>query len=201
MSKILNHATMAKGKICSFQKHQESKLINNYMIYTNIDNLKIKVPTKSYKALGEKFIDWIENTTFKLYTKRNKYENKSSSILKELGLNFEPQCLFFDSKTKSTYFLDFLLLDSNTAIEIDGSSHKNKLESDKKRDLFFKSIGIKTIRISNENVNRRTFEKYLNSKKIKQSNSRRSELSKINRMLAAYNIKYKCNFQIINKTK
>lgn len=169
------------------------------MIYTSIDNLKLKVPTKSYKVLGDKFVDWIENTTFKLYTKRNMYEKMASSILKDLNFNFEPQCLFFDSETKDTYFLDFLLLDRNTAIEIDGSSHKDKVNSDKKRDLFFKKIGINTIRIANEKVNRRTFETYLNHKKINRDTTRRLELTKIIKSLDSYNKKYKFNLCIVNK--
>lgn len=164
------------------------------MIYTNIDNLKLNVKTKSYKKLGSSFVEWIENTCLNLYKNRNIYENKASDILKKLKVNFEPQCLFFDSKTKSTYFLDFLLIDSKIALEIDGESHKYKVLHDKNRDLFFKKIGIKTIRIKNENVCLSEIKKAINNSiiihKYNDNQEERISLENIKSMINIHNKKY-----------
>lgn len=51
-----------------------------------------------------------------------------------------------------SYFLDFFLKDRMLAIEIDGSSHKERKASDRRRDADFRSIGIRTIRIKNKDV-------------------------------------------------
>jgi len=166
------------------------------MIYTNIEGLKIKVKTKSYTRLGDKFVDWIENTTIKLYKGRNKYEDKASFILKELGLKFEPQCLFFDSSTKQTYFLDFLLIDKNIAIEIDGDSHKSKEQSDKVRDRFFQSIGIKTIRIKNEKVTKLNIKNAIFPPFIINVKKKNKDLLEIKNMINKYNKKYRENLTI-----
>lgn len=45
------------------------------------------------------------------------------------------------------YTLDFAHPEAKVNIEIDGATHKNKVESDKTRDVFMRSIGWKVIRI------------------------------------------------------
>lgn len=51
-----------------------------------------------------------------------------------------------------SYFLDFFFPTRMIAVEIDGSVHRFKKEHDKKRDIDFRSIGIRTIRIKNKDV-------------------------------------------------
>ena len=154
------------------------------MIYTNLENLKIKVEVKSYLKLGDNFKEWIDKTTFNLYKNRTKSELKTTQILYKLGYKFATQVFFFDSVSKKTYFLDFLLYERNTALEVDGGYHKLNKEYDKSRDLFFKSIGIKTIRIKNENVSLEEIRSKLKGKGHVGSNK---ELSAIKVLLSEYN--------------
>lgn len=53
---------------------------------------------------------------------------------------------------KRCYFLDFFFSERMVAVEIDGSVHKLKKAHDRQRDADFRSIGIRTIRISNKDV-------------------------------------------------
>jgi len=170
------------------------------MIYTNIDNLKLNVKTKSYNKLGVSFVEWIENTCLNLYKNRNIYEEKASCILKDLKIKFEPQCLFFDSETNSTYFLDFLLIESKIALEIDGESHKYKVLHDKNRDLFFKRIGIKTVRIKNENVCNHEIKKAINNciiiHKPYDDKEESNSLENIRKIINTHNKKYNKKIKI-----
>lgn len=174
------------------------------MVYTNIDNLKLRVPTKLYTKLGYTFVEWIEKTVLKLYTKRNVYEKRTSESLTEIGETFEAQCLFYDSKTRKAYVLDFLLTDRNIAIEIDGSSHRDKIEYDAVRDVYFKSIGITTIRIKNKDVNINNLRKAiadapsvpnsvqtLKREPNKRGKKQTSALNNIKNLIEQYNKKYK----------
>lgn len=170
------------------------------MIYTNIDNLNIKVKTSLYTKLGDNFKNWIEENTIKLYVGRTKSEDLTSEILKKLNVNFEPQCFFFDSNNNKCYFLDFLLLDKNIALEVDGGYHKLNKEYDKNRDLFFKNIGIKTIRIKNKDISYDEIKNKIFNIKHKRSNNDKQikDAIKINDLIKKYNKKYKCNSGFIN---
>lgn len=53
---------------------------------------------------------------------------------------------------KRSYFLDFFFPERMVAVEIDGSVHKLRKEHDRRRDADFRSIGIRTVRISNKDV-------------------------------------------------
>ena len=53
---------------------------------------------------------------------------------------------------KRCYFLDFFFPRMTVAVEIDGASHTHRKDRDKRRDADFRSIGIRTIRISNRDV-------------------------------------------------
>lgn len=162
------------------------------MIYTNIEGLKLIVKTSSYKNMGDSFINWIEENTIKLYVGRTLSEDKTSDILKRLEINFEPQCFFFDSISKKCYFLDFLLVDKNIALEVDGGYHKLNKEYDRNRDKFFKSIGIKTIRIKNEEVSYDIIKDRVLKRKFKSVNKNKQALDiiKINNLIRDYNRKY-----------
>jgi len=65
---------------------------------------------------------------------------------KRLGVSFTRQ------KPIGNYIADFYCLEKNMIIEIDGSSHDNKYEYDKDRDKYMESLGIKVLRISDEDV-------------------------------------------------
>ncbi len=63
-----------------------------------------------------------------------------------LGYKFTKQKIVFN------YILDFYCSELLLAIEIDGESHANQLDYDKARDSFMNSIGIRTIRVTNDEV-------------------------------------------------
>jgi very-short-patch-repair endonuclease len=50
------------------------------------------------------------------------------------------------------YILDFYCHEKRLAIEIDGNIHDSQQEHDRYRDEFLHSIGIRTLRIKNEDV-------------------------------------------------
>lgn len=161
------------------------------MIYTNIENIKIKKEVKSYLKLSDNFKYWIDNTTFNLYTKRTKSELKTSEILNKLNIRFEPQVFFFDSLSKKTYFVDFFLYDKNIVLEVDGGYHKLNKEYDKERDKFFFNIGIKTIRIKNEKV---SYNEILSRLKL---NNKNKDIKFIFSQIEKYNKKYGSKYKLI----
>jgi very-short-patch-repair endonuclease len=50
------------------------------------------------------------------------------------------------------YILDFYCHEKQLAIEIDGEIHSSRQGYDKYRDEFLQSLGIKTVRVKNEDV-------------------------------------------------
>jgi len=174
------------------------------MIYTNIEQLILpNLKVKQYTKLGDNFVKWVNENTLKLYTKRTKQEEEASNILHTLKVKFEPQCFFFDSISKKSYFLDFLLIDRGIALEIDGGYHLLNKEYDKERDKFFSSIGIKTIRVKNDKVSYLYIKNILDNthpKKTKIDKNKIKDLNIINNLITRYNKKYNENIsKLINK--
>lgn len=93
--------------------------------------------------------EWIETRRYELQFSANKYEHQLGSYLLSHNVPFIHQAPFIING--KIYFLDFFIPSLRIALEVDGPSHDSMLkrEKDKGRDLDFKSIGIKTIRISN----------------------------------------------------
>jgi very-short-patch-repair endonuclease len=52
----------------------------------------------------------------------------------------------------SRYILDFYCYEKQLAIEVDGEVHIKQKDNDNYRDEFLRSTGIRTIRISNEEI-------------------------------------------------
>jgi very-short-patch-repair endonuclease len=50
------------------------------------------------------------------------------------------------------YILDFYCYEKQVAIEVDGEIHIKQKDNDNYRDEFLKSVGIRTIRIHNEEI-------------------------------------------------
>ena len=65
---------------------------------------------------------------------------------KKLGVSFTRQ------KPIGRYIADFYSPEIDMVIEIDGWSHDNKYEYDKKRDEYMESLGIFILRISDKDV-------------------------------------------------
>ena len=62
------------------------------------------------------------------------------------GFDFDRQ------KIIGNYIVDFYCTDCHVVIEVDGSSHNNKIEYDRERDAFLKGLGLTVIRISDDDV-------------------------------------------------
>lgn len=73
-------------------------------------------------------------------------EKKARLALKKAKIPFKEQVPF------KYYILDFLIENRLLVLEIDGGYHNERSKKDKKRDDFCKSLGLKVLRIKNENV-------------------------------------------------
>ena len=142
-------------------KKNNNKNVNKKSLsFYNASNFK-----EDYKIIG-RFCnlsfskkDWIETTRYKLQASANKYEQLIGEYLISKNIIFIHQSPFmFDDKI---YFSDFFIPRMKLIIEVDGDYHNSisQLESDEERDDLFSSIGIKTIRINNnETLDRRQIE-------------------------------------------
>ena len=128
-----------KKKVVSnkLKEYNKSNYIEDYQIIGQFCNLP-----KSKK-------EWIEDTRESLKSKANKYENCLGEYLIKKKIKFIHQAPFVING--KIYFLDFYIPSKRIAIEVDGQYHKSLYQGDYDytRDYNFKSIGIKTIRISN----------------------------------------------------
>ena len=59
---------------------------------------------------------------------------------------------FDRQKIIGNYIVDFFCGDCNVVIEIDGSTHDNKVEYDKNRDLYLKRLGLTVIHILSKDI-------------------------------------------------
>ena len=69
--------------------------------------------------------------------------------LKEKKLN---ECKFRRQHPVNRYILDFYCHEYKLAIEIDGDVHRDKCDQDEFRDKYLESLGIKTLRITNDEI-------------------------------------------------
>lgn len=93
---------------------------------------------------------WVVSNRKRLLRRATTPERIARRMLSRIGRRVTAQA-FFMIRGRS-YFLDFFFPDAMTAVEIDGSIHKLTKEHDRKRDADFRSIGIRTIRVKNEDV-------------------------------------------------
>ena len=62
--------------------------------------------------------------------------------------------LFNRQKIIGNYIVDFFCFEYKLIIEIDGGSHNQKQEYDRRRDKYLKSLGLNIIHISTEDMDR-----------------------------------------------
>lgn len=93
---------------------------------------------------------WVEARTHQLLMHTTLPERITARMLAKMEEKPIRQA-FFQIRGRA-YFLDFFFPNKMIAVEIDGSSHKYRRETDKRRDADFRSIGIRTIRIKNKDV-------------------------------------------------
>lgn len=103
-----------------------------------------------FSSMSDSTKDWIEVHRYDLQNKANKYEHFVGNYLIKKGVNFIHQAPFVINRM--IYFLDFFIPTLRVALEIDGIYHSSSKQNEKDsfRDKDFKTIGIKTIRISND---------------------------------------------------
>lgn len=73
-------------------------------------------------------------------------ERKAKELLKKARIPFREQVPF------KYYILDFIISNRLLVLEIDGGYHKDRVWKDEQRDKFCKKLGLKVLRIRNENV-------------------------------------------------
>lgn len=131
------------------QKNAKSKKDNKLQQYNIANYLEDYRLIGQFCNLPKSKKDWIEYTRETLKGKANRYEILLGEYLIERKVKFIHQAPFvIDGKI---YFLDFYVPSKRLAIEIDGNYHQSMTQEkyDYVRDRSFQSIGIKTIRISN----------------------------------------------------
>jgi len=151
------------------------------VIYTSLDGFSSKkCEVKNYTELTDDFVEWVNEKSVQLLINRNEAELKDGEELRKITSDVNEQVFFMMSG--HSYFLDYFLPRYKIAIEIDGAYHKDRLEEDKKRDLYFSNIGIRTIRIKARDVMRGNFLKELElslkttkTKKNKHKNKKKSK--------------------------
>ena len=119
-------------------------------IYTT-EKIRIEgVEVLGNDKLSEKTRMWVEKNRRQLMRNATLPESITAKMLSTFGDRPARQAFFMIRKR--CYFLDFFFSEMMLAVEIDGSSHRGRKEHDRRRDADFRSIGIKTIRISNKDV-------------------------------------------------
>lgn len=96
--------------------------------------------------------EWIETRRYEHQFSANKYEHILGAYLLSHNVKFIHQAPFVICGR--IYFLDFFIPSLRVAIEVDGVAHSYMVQKDRdlNRDKDFYSIGIKTIRVSNDEV-------------------------------------------------
>lgn len=82
----------------------------------------------------------------RMRSRPTKHELLTSTLLTQAGYRFLSQVVF------GFYIVDFIIPSLLLAIEVDGSSHDNKQEYDKKRDEFIAQFGLSVLHVRNEDV-------------------------------------------------
>jgi very-short-patch-repair endonuclease len=131
-------------------------------IYTNCDLLYGKKNFHKYSELNDGLVEWIDNTIISNLKKSTPYERIFSKILSDSSIDFVEQPFFMIDK--HIFFLDFFIAKLNLAIEIDGKYHLNIKDYDKFRDKCFNCIGIKTIRVKNEELSNPKIKSIINNR-------------------------------------
>lgn len=120
-------------------------MILEYLVEYDYDDYNIRYTNKE--------CSWIESTRKDLLKRSTLFEKKFySSLPYELKSKVERQSVVFANG--NLYYPDFYFRDKKLIVEIDGGYHYTPIQiaRDKVRDENFKSIGITTFRIYNEDV-------------------------------------------------
>lgn len=102
-------------------------------------------------GISESTRDWIETTMYELRGKANVYECRLGELLMAKNIKFIHQAPFVFMPMK-IHFVDFYLPEYRMVLEVDGNYHDSSLQiaKDQERDQRFKDIGIRVVRVENE---------------------------------------------------
>ena len=134
-------------------------MLEKKVIFTSLPNL-VNLG-KQYTIRSCSFLpnsDWIRGRIKQMSGKESSSaEIQFMKICKSFSYNLFRQVYFKIGEHQ--YFLDFFIPSKNIAIEIDGPTHKQaeRAEYDQVRDSVFKSVGIRTIRFSVEEMRKPDF--------------------------------------------
>ena len=90
------------------------------------------------------------NSDLKLYSRELRKSGNFAEVLFWRNIQHKQfYNLDFDrQKIIGNYIVDFYIKEFGIAIEIDGNSHNEKIEYDKKREEYLESIGIRVFKVS-----------------------------------------------------
>lgn len=149
---------MAKKKNKSrkdFKKEKKNKpVVQSPLDIHNISNyIEDYAIISKFSHLPFSKREWIETRRYEHQFSANKYEHMLGKYLLDHNVKFIHQAPFVICGR--IYFLDFFIPSLRLALEVDGVSHSymRQMDKDVSRDKDFYSIGVKTIRISNDEVN------------------------------------------------
>lgn len=136
----------------AYMPEREKDKLDDYDIKSFMKDNAINA---SLAKVGMSKRDWIVTKRFELQDSCPRPERKLGLYLLSKGFNFVHQQPFVISG--KIYFLDYYLPLQRIAIEVDGQSHNclSSQEKDKDRDKAFRCIGIKTLRISNAETDKK----------------------------------------------
>lgn len=158
---LTKYRPMKKKKFKFKKKKPISNKLKEYNAINYLEDYRI---IGQFCNLPKHKKEWIEDTREALKNKANKYEMLLGEYLINSGIKFVHQAPFVING--KIYFLDFFIPNKRLAIEVDGQYHSSMYqeEYDNTRDDNFKSIGIKTIRIgNNETLNKNQLDIIFNS--------------------------------------
>lgn len=96
---------------------------------------------------------WIEARMYELRGCANRYEHLLGEFLIEKKIAFIHQAPFV-FRPRTIYFCDFFLPDYRLVVEVDGVYHNGDVQftKDRERDANLRSIGMRVVRIANEEL-------------------------------------------------
>lgn len=138
----------------SFKKNEVQSPLDLHNISQYIEDYAI-ISKFSHLPFSKR--EWIETRRYELQYSANKYEHLLGAFLLSHDVKFIHQAPFVING--KIYFLDFFIPSLRIAIEVDGVSHSwyDHPNKDNNRDMDFKTIGVKTIRISNDEVSSKKY--------------------------------------------
>lgn len=130
-------------------KRCKTRLIASKSKFKGCDN-----ETKTYKAkyTPEQVKTCAEKCRAHRLHNRTAAESTFEQLLKDCGIAFEAERLFYYAKGTRFIIIDFVICRTNILIELDGGIHRTQQKYDKARDAYLEGIGYVVMRLRNKEV-------------------------------------------------